>query len=353
VRFRVRSILLGIRLEKEHGVGFMMLLLLRIFLIPLLPAQAGAEDTPSLSLQSHIQPPWIIQHSPQDSALARDIPRVLDAILPDIQRDLAMHAAGPYAIVIAPSREYYNHYLISGLPKWSGAYAVPAMRTLVMKSPRWDRPENDFGKTLIHEMVHLLLHERIKGQPAPRWLEEGLALFYEEPRDWDYPLALSKALFTRSLIPLDQIDAVLSFHPSQAALAYQESYSVVNYFLGLYDLDGLLILLEGLQARESLEAIFVRATGSPFSAFEQEWQRYVQDRYSYHWLSEWDTFLWLFILLLAAAAFLWIRRRNRRTVQEWAEPQTAAPSTGSATAEEPGPLSAADESFIENDDPDV
>lgn len=328
----------------------MMLLLLRLILLIMPPAQANGDDAPSLSLQSHLQPPWIIQHQPQDSALARDIPRLLNAKLPDIQRDLAMQAIGPYAIVIAPSREYYNHYLISGLPKWSGAYAVPAMRTLVMKSPRWDRPENDFGKTLIHEMVHLLLHERIKGQQAPRWLNEGLALFYEEPRDWDYPLALSKALFTRSLIPLDQIDAVLSFHPSQAALAYQESYSVVTYFLGLYDLDGLQILLDGLQRRESLEVIFVQATGSPFSAFELEWQQYLQDRYSYHWLSEWDTFLWLFILVLAAAAFLWIRRRNRRTVQEWAAPPE--PADG-ASAEEPDPLSASDETFIENDDPDA
>lgn len=353
MRFRVLSLLFSASLEKERGVGFMILLLLRFFLLPLFPAQASGENTSSLSLQSFIQPPWIIQHQPQDSALARDIPRRLDAKLPDIQRDLSVPAAGSYAIVIAPSREYYNHYLISGLPKWSGAYAVPAMRTLVMKSPRWDRPETDFNKTLIHEMVHLLLHERIKGQPAPRWLDEGLALFYEEPKDWDYPLALSKALFTRSLIPLDQIDAVLSFHPSQAALAYQESYSVVTYFLSLYDLDGLQILLDGLRARASLQTIFVRATGSPFSAFEQEWQRYVQDRYSYHWLSEWDTFLWLFILVLAAAAFLWIRRRNRRTVQAWAEPQEAAPAAGSAPTEEPGPLRPADETFIENDDADA
>lgn len=330
----------------------MMLFLLRLVVF-FLPAQASGDDGPSLSLQSCFQPPWIIQFQPQDSALARDIPRLLDAKLPDIQRDLAVQADGLYAIVVAPSREYYNHYLISGLPKWSGAYAVPAMRTLVMKSPRWDRPENDFGKTLIHELVHLLLHERLKGQPAPRWLDEGLALFYEEPRDWDYPLALSKALFTRSLIPLDQIDAVLSFHPSQAALAYQESYSVVTYFLSLYDLDGLQVLLDGLQHREPLEAIFVQATGSPFFAFELEWQQYIQDRYSYHWLSEWDTFLWIFILLLAAAAFLWIRRRNRRTVQAWGEPQEAAPLDEDARPEEPGPLSATDETFIENNDPDA
>ncbi|HPI72790.1 MAG TPA: peptidase MA family metallohydrolase [bacterium] len=331
----------------------MMLVLVRVVLFAFLPVSASGHDAPFLSLQTQIQPPWIIQFQPQDSALARDMPRLLDAKLPDIQRDLAMQAAGPYVIVVAPSREYYNHYLISGLPKWSGAYAVPTMRTLVMKSPRWDRPENDFGKTLIHEMVHLLLHERIKGQPAPRWLDEGLALFYEEPRDWDFPLALSKALLTRSLIPLGQIDAVLSFHPSQAALAYQESYSVVTYFLSLYDLDGLQILLDGLQRRESLEAIFVQATGSPFSAFELEWQQYIQDRYSYHWLAEWDTFLWLFILLLAAAAFLWIRRRNQRTVQEWEAPLEASPSASDATPEESGPRSATGETFIENNDPDA
>jgi len=48
-----------------------------------------------------------------------------------------MQPAGRYTIVIAPSRSYYQNYLVSGLPAWSGAYAVPAFRTLVVKSPRW------------------------------------------------------------------------------------------------------------------------------------------------------------------------------------------------------------------------
>jgi len=309
----------------------------------------SAHSSQSAPLCTLVQSPLIIQYHPQDSTLAKSLPQRLSASLEELHHDLNVPFTTPYCIVIAPSQDFYRQYLTSGLPTWASAFAVPAIRTAVIKSPRWDRPESDLGKNLLHELVHLVLHERTGHHPLPRWLDEGLALFYEGPRPWDYPLTLSKALYTRSLIPLEQIDTVLSFQKSKADLAYQQCYSAVTYFLSTYDTDGLQIVLEGFRHKKTPDEIFRQATGSTFAAFEQEWQHAIEKKYRYHWLSEWDSFLWFFIILLAAVAAAWIRRRNRRTVAQW-ESQAKETMPGNPPIEDPAQSEIeVNDSFIEKD----
>lgn len=292
------------------------------------------------------RPPFVIHHTAQDSSLASRLFPVLHSAWDALSVDLQLPDTTTYHILIAPDRSYYQNYLKQGLPKWAGAFAVPSLQTLVLKSPRWDRPENDIHKNVIHELVHLLLYVRCGRQPIPRWLDEGLALFYERPEQWDFPQTLSRALFTRSLIPLQDIDRVLSFQQSKAALAYQESYSVVSYFLSVYDSDGLAILLDGFRRRQPLDDLFQQATGSRFLQFEREWQQHIAVSYRYHWLMEWELLLWLFIVLLAMVAVLWIRRRNRRTLEAWDHlPEEPSPPTPQNPPQPPP-----DEMFIEKND---
>jgi hypothetical protein len=304
------------------------------------------EAEPDQAWMVQTRHPFAIHYTAQDSGLVVRLFPILQPAWDELLPDLQMADTTTYHIVIAPARAFYQNYLKQGLPKWSGAFAVPSLQTLVIKSPHWDRPENDISKSLIHEVVHLLLFVRCGRQPVPRWLDEGLALFYEKPTQWDYPQTLSRALFTRSLLPLQDIEHVLSFQQSKASLAYQESYSVVTYFLSVYDSDGLHILLNGFRRRQSLDDLFQQATGSRFVQFEIEWQNHIAAKYRYSWLTEWDLLLWLFIVLLAVVAVLWIRRRNRRTLAAWdrlpEEPLPIEPQN----PPEPPP----DEMFIEKND---
>jgi hypothetical protein len=305
-------------------------------------APAGAEQDWLVQTRH----PFAIHYTARDSGLVQNLFPILHSAWDEMRPDLQMADTTTYHILIAPDRAFYQNYLRQGLPKWSGAFAMPSLQTLVVKSPHWDRPENEIGKSLVHELLHLLLFVRCGRQPIPRWLDEGLALFYEKPTQWDYPQTLSRALFTHSLIPLQDIDNVLSFQQSKAALAYQESYSVVTYFLSVYDSDGLHILLNGLRRRQDLDDLFQQATGSRFHQFESEWQNHIAVRYRYHWLSEWDLLLWFFIVLLAMVAVLWIRRRNRRTLAAW----DRLPEEPAAEEPQNPPEPPADEMFIEKND---
>lgn len=325
--------------------------MLRTFLL-VTQLSLGASFQTAANLHHYSWPPFMVLCDAADSTLAQSLPAILAPVLADLDADLQMQSSTEYTILIAPDHRFYQNYLTTGLPAWSGAFALPQQRLLVVKSPRWDRPENNLQKALIHELVHLALYDRTDHQQLPRWLEEGLALFYESPRDWDYPVILSKALYTRSLIPLSEIDEVLSFQKSRADLAYQESYSATAYFLSVYDVDGLRVLLDGFKQKQPVNDNFIKATGSSFPVFEKEWQAFIQKNYNYSWLSELESLLWLFILLLSIWAFFWIRHRNRKILQRWS---TAIPEQDlmMPDAQKNEAPSASPESFIEKDDADA
>ena len=257
-----------------------------------------------------------IIYSPADSNYAKQAMNITGKYLDEISTDLFLTEIKTINIYIAPTRKNFRDFLRGQLPKWTGAFASPSENTMYIRSPRWDQ-DNDFTTTLVHELFHLLVHQKMGITEIPRWLNEGLAIFYADDKRWIMSTAMSKALATRSLIPLSQIDNVLKFHTAKAELAYQESYSAVQYLLATYDIDAVLKILDGLKSNQSMDNCFKMATGSTFHDFELEWINYIKKNYKWTWISDFDDYIWLFIIVLFLLAGILIRLRNRQKLQEW------------------------------------
>ncbi len=273
----------------------------------------------TLSGQEHVLtgPQYKVYFSNVDTTAARQCQTLLDTVFPEMLYDFQVEWSGDVRILIAPDRDAFVRISKGQLPDWTHAFAVPRDRLIVLKSPRWDRSRDPFKTTLVHELMHLLLFEAVGNRSLPRWLDEGLALFYSRDSRWETFTALSKAVMTGSLIPLQQIDDVLSYRRSKAELAYQQSYSAVKYLLTTYDIEALRILLKGIRKGQSWDQSFVLATGSTVAQFEREWQQYAEKTHKWLWLSELEIYIWIFILILAFLAVPLVRLRNRRRVAEW------------------------------------
>ena len=255
-------------------------------------------------------------YSSADSNYAKQALKITGKYMDEISTDLKLTEIKSINIYIAPTRRNFRAFLSGRLPKWTGAFASPSENTMYIRSPRWDQ-DNVFSTTLVHELFHLLLHQKMGMIEIPRWLNEGLAIFYSDDQKWIMSTAMSKALATRSLVPLSQIDNVLKFHSAKAELAYQESYSAVQYLLATYDIDAVLIILDGLKSNQSLDDCFKSATGSSFRDFELEWISYIKKNYKWTWISEFDNYIWIFIIILFLLAGILIRLRNRQKIREW------------------------------------
>ncbi|MBN1541470.1 hypothetical protein JW992_04950 [candidate division KSB1 bacterium] len=268
-------------------------------------------------MESRRQGRIVILSTPADSSTAEATLGFAADLLTEMSIDFDLSVdQDSVRIVIAPSRKAFVE-LTRELPSWVSAMAVPSQHLIVLKSPRWDRHRIHYQQTMAHELLHLFLYRIVGNRHLPRWLDEGLALFYSHDYRQTNLSALSKAAATHSLLPLEEIEKVLTFYHPKAELAYQQSYSAVHYLLSTYDIEALRGILTGVRDGENLDSLFIRTTGSSLPEFEQEWRKYVEENYRWFWLSELDQYIWIGILILAILAVPIIRRRNRSKLEEW------------------------------------
>lgn len=134
---------------------------------------------------------------------------------------------------------------------------------------------SDQIKSLVrHEYTHLIAHDIAKGK-CPIWLDEGLAK-YEEFVYADKDLsALKSAVGNGQLIPFKDLDSVFS-NPEdgfQLQLAYEESYTLVNYLIKRYNRYKIKKILERLGEAETLESAFKNELNITMAEFEKRWLR--------------------------------------------------------------------------------
>ncbi len=258
---------------------------------------------------------------PRDSVYADQAINIIHRYWDEMTWDLQAKAPKkPVVLITATLREYREFIRQNDLPSWAAAVAHPAKNRIYVKSPRWDPQKFSYRYNIIHEMVHILLDQIVAPYPVPRWLDEGMALYYSGEKRWSTHTSISKALLTDSLLELDEIDHVLDFHQIKAELAYHQSYSVVNFLISEYTVTSLQIIVRGLAQNKPRDEIFLQATGLTFTDFEKQWRKYVGKHHKWLWLSEIQNYIWIFILILLIFAFMLVHIRNKRTIQEWESP---------------------------------
>ncbi len=153
----------------------------------------------------------------------------------------------------------------------------------------------DSLETMCHEAVHQLAHRMgvlRPDRPNPRWLTEGLAIFFEPSRNgylletgaihWAYWDALSKAHQRGERIPLRELlsNDELFFDWSEARLAYYEAWSLVHY-LATERRDALMDYLRALREVDprspiaSRVPLFEARFGAGIDEIEARWQAHV------------------------------------------------------------------------------
>lgn len=236
-----------------------------------------------------------------------------------LSKEIGVELIDTVSVFITPSKNAFEQIVGKNFPKWSDGLAAPIKNVIVLKSARWMPPETDNESIAVHELTHIILNRAANGNAIPRWLNEGLAVYYSGEKGFASGSLVSKALVTNSIIPLSEIDEVLRFHVTKAQLAYQQSYLAVDYLFHNYGSEAVRSIIHKLGQGLSVNQAFIDAINADLWQFEDEWYEYIQRKFRWHFLMEFENFLWVFILLLFIFGFLLIRRRNKRIIQQWQE----------------------------------
>jgi hypothetical protein len=182
------------------------------------------------------------------------------------------------------------------------AYALPKKNVVVIDYSKMNTSPFTLQTTLQHELCHLMLHDHIKDNHLPRWLDEGICQWASDGLA-DIIMDSKRALLPAAILSDTDLELAKLAHQfprdkNALILAYEQSKSVVEYMSREYGQQGILDLLGLLRQGYDFESAFKIRFAITFDTFEDQWRSYLKTNIS--WFTYLSTHLYEFLFVSAA-----------------------------------------------------
>lgn len=167
-----------------------------------------------------------------------------------------------------------------------GALGVSFGPALAIDSPAArERGSFNWASTLWHEIAHSF-HIGASESEVPRWFSEGLAVHEQRKGDptWGHHpgVGFIRALASGNLRPVSELDRGFSNprHPGEVANSYLHASLVFERIEERHGFPAILHMLLAYRDGASNQEAFERALGVRIAEFDDEFQRYLKDRFA-------------------------------------------------------------------------
>ena len=237
----------------------------------------------------------------------------------DRTADMIGYSGPPIAnIIISGSEDEYNQFTGNLMPEWSQGSTDYEKSRIVLKSPSFTGVRvSELTRTVIHELTHFLTGAVAPPGAVPRWFNEGTAMYLGGEETFRSKINISAAIYTESLISLNEIEFVMTFSSDRANLAYAESRAALEYLIKINEENTIKLILAELYLNKSFDSAFTEVTGMDLIDFEIEFRTEIRQRYKYYFLAAVGDYIWFLIPGLFILAYLAVKIRNMQTIRRW------------------------------------
>lgn len=197
------------------------------------------------------------------------------------------------------------------------AYALPEKGAIVIDYSRMMTDPFTVEATIKHELCHLLLHDRIRDESLPRWLDEGVAQWASggladivmESRS-----VLDRAFRQNRMIGLKYLSAGFPEDSNLLMLAYAESRSFIEFMAKEKGAQGIISLLNLLKDGDEIDSAIKKTFSVSISELEKAWHDDLEK--STIWIGILINNLYEILFFLAALALVcgffraWMKKRR-------------------------------------------
>lgn len=208
-----------------------------------------------------------------DATFAGSILDVLESAANVVGAELQLFPEARVPVGIYKRADYKT---VTDSPDWSGGFYDGKIR-LPFGSLKEVTPA--MRGVLYHEYAHVVVFELTRGN-CPLWLNEGVAEIFGRMQYSRSLPPLGRAAGGGTLMDFKKMESSFSdFTPSTAAMAYQQSYSLVSYMVATYGWHGVRQILSelgrGLSFDQSV-TVALKDYNVNYDLLLKEWRTYVE-----------------------------------------------------------------------------
>ena len=254
------------------------------------------------------RPPVQIQSEAADSLLAERLRAMAEAALSALPPAELPADRTPVLIILAKDREQFRLLSRGRSPEWAAGIVLERGRTILIEKSY----VMDMGQAralILHELAHVLLDRRLRGRPVPRWFHEGYAQEFATEWEMGTLWRLARAAWTRSAIPLADLEQGFPGSGARAQLAYAESQAAVQDLRR--DPKSWTHLLELLEGGLLFDEAMRRSKGEGLAEFTRRFDGEILPGYR-RWSLLFSTAPLFFLMMLLFLVAAWRRRRAAR-----------------------------------------
>jgi len=198
------------------------------------------------------------------------------------------------------------------LPEWGGGGAIGEDSIVIPVDRQSAFYRSDMERIILHEMVHIVLARAYGHLRLPRWFHEGMAMTLSGEIDFEEQVILSRAIITRSLVPLDSMERLNRFSQWRARVAYSQCHFAVGFLLDTYGFDLIPELLRESKSTRNFDTACLRVFGLTVEELETLLRKEMARRYRLLFFFADSSLFWIGVAALAVIAFVATVMRNRR-----------------------------------------
>ena len=223
----------------------------------------------------------------------------------------------PVTIILASSDSQYRQSGGLQIPEWSAAVAIPDRRLIVLKPANYFDPKS-YTTSLLHELAHIYLADKLHDNSIPLWLNEGVAMYLSKKSlNWNESTIAGNAVVGNNLLSFYEVDELIKFRAGLAQIAYIQSFLSVQYFLTSYGEDELKNMLDSAAKGVEVSEYLKLQLGLEYADLEYNSIEWIKDKYWWMIFLQFENLLWILMPVLAILALVIKKIRNRRKLLEW------------------------------------
>ncbi len=298
--------------QRARSAGFLRVFW-RLFLLAafcLIGQQAQCRDRPDLD-QPYFK---ILDATPQ---LGQRIDSILLATTAELTEYGGVSISDTITVLVATRREQFDSAVGGHFPDWGVGCAIPEKNTIVILSPYLFPYRRSFVEVVRHELAHIYLHRLVGWPRIPRWMDEGFAMLIAHEWRFGDDWFVARAVFSGETLPLLHIEGLNLFKEGKARLAYTQSYLAMSYFLEEHGWESVLLFFRELRRRNDWDAAFMMAVGLDYAGFQQEYSKFLAEKYNWASLFSDTVLMWMLLVLLILVLYLLKRWRTKKKLDEW------------------------------------